>query len=275
MATYVNGTKVSGGGASYAIAVNGGFTSTTDPGPGGSPDILLKGDSGPSAEVGTGLVSTWTSQEGNSRTFTQATSGKQPTQVNPGNLGRQCISFDGTSDILVSSQAASAFRHLVDGTGFMYVGGLYLAGTGSNQLVWAAQSQGNVVLPFCLLRFDGTSERLIFNIYNGSGNTVFAVSSNGSVPRNNKYVVSCGYKEGVAQEYFLRLNGVQLMGGVSAAVPAGAGVDPSGTLALSSTFNGTTNYFGGQVDTHTWWKSYDLTAVLPAAESWARTRIGV
>lgn len=273
---WVNGSRTRSDGVQESrIAVNGSRTLTTDTGPGGSPLILLTGDTAPSVEAGTGLVSTWTSQEAASYIFSQGNSLKQPTQVNPGGLGRKCLQWDGTSDVLVSTREAADFRWLLDGTGFMYVGAWYFGtSTGANQILWSAQAQSNTTSPFVQLRYDGTAQRLVFNVYNGTTNVVFAVSSNNSVPRSNKYIISCGYKEGVAQEYFLRLNKVQLLGGLSSNAPA-TGVDPSGTLAFGCTFNGTTNFSAAQNDASIFYNSFDLGSTLTNAETWAGSRVSL
>jgi hypothetical protein len=114
-------------------------------------------------DVGSGVVSQWTSKDANARVFSQGTSGLRPTTGAATLNGRNVVTFD--ADYLVSTAASSVWKFMHDGTEHRIFA------------VWKAGATANPDTAYALM---GTTQ--------GGGNIGFHVryEDRSAIPRNDQ-----------------------------------------------------------------------------------------
>lgn len=173
------------------------------------------------------------------RLLTQATPGKQPTRVTPSELGsKPALRFDGTDDVLVSTEAATAWNLMSDGTGVTAFVACVQRSGGSNLTLLSTET--STTSQALWWRIDAAANSNYLFVYNTSASPVgtaliTATPGHASVAFDTRLITDYSYSESASPEWTLRNADTTRASGASAAAPSGPA--PS-TLAVCGFSNG-------------------------------------
>lgn len=183
----------------------------------------------------------WGDDSGNQRMLSAASSAASPVYGATAVGGRPGLAFSGTQKIQADSPYHWIFLH--DGTGCTVVLVAQPGGSGTTNVALDTSNAAGVGL---MISHDGTNDRWVVTLRNGTGQIASIASSNGAHPEGAAYVVVVTYSESASPKLVLRVNGVQAATSGTSASPSTA--EPAAALTLGSQTGGS-NVFAGAIRT--------------------------
>ena len=187
-------------------------------------------------------VEFWLDQSGDGYDLTQATAGNRPTfTTSSAYTGLPEVTFNGSNNYLVSSDLASIWNFLHDGTGCTIVmvirpaSGYFILDTGN-----ASALNSGITIDW------QSPDDIRVRMYNGTGTELFAFTTTSGVVPSSGAIVTLRHGSTATPNAVLRVNGIEVANSGYTGSPSAS--DPAGTLRLGTRQSGDLHYGGGMLE---------------------------
>jgi hypothetical protein len=217
-------------------------------------------------------VTAWADQHTGSHDLAQATAVNQPwIGLRNGEIAVIC---DGTTDHVVSDEAASVWPHLSDGTGMTVVSAYWLDTSSQINGIWDTGRLSNTAYTGAQIYHRSDVNNVSFTVGNGGGTGWVFQKASGSVYGDNAgYVTTGGYEEGAVEEVIFRVNQTDIYRGArDGEAPSSGAPNYPFTLAARA---GTGFPLDGALGTTVVFKELLPMREIAATERWAALSLAV
>lgn len=204
-------------------------------------------------------VSAWADGAGAANNFSEATNRPAYTTADSNWGGRPSIAYTAANtDRLISSDAASTWKFLHDGTG-MTVAAVCRPTLAANAGRLFNTYAGTLTAIGFMVQYSGASQRWDLSVGNGVASLTTSQAINGQIAGNKCSVVVCFNSSLSTDKLIIYVNGNRVAGNSGAFTPSTS--DPIATARVGiNTAAGATSAFGGEINAVHAWTRYFTAA---------------
>jgi hypothetical protein len=217
-------------------------------------------------------VNAWADQSGNGHHLIQGTATNKPYIKTVS--GRNLVYLDGTSDCVYSSEAASTWNFLHDGTGMTVVQGWYSDAAAAVQDYLMDQRCLSSTTPALAIYQNVAAANMQWAVGSGIGGNWSFIKSGGTVPAGAPHVQSCRYSEAGSPQVTCRVDGADVYRGVRDGPVPDPAAAPQ-TLYLGCFAPASAHFLTGGLGRIIICNSYLTDAELVQAERWCAQSVGL